>query len=86
VKNDMRIKGVSMEMKSDRREWKRKTCCASGNDDDELRKINYADLYTFLSHKVNNSNLTNKIKTLLKLLSSLEFIPIFYAAIGGKRS
>jgi hypothetical protein len=27
VKNDMRIKGVSMEMTSDRREWK-KTCCA----------------------------------------------------------
>jgi hypothetical protein len=24
----MRIKGVSMEMTSDRREWKKKTCCA----------------------------------------------------------
>jgi hypothetical protein len=28
VKDDMRIKGVSMEMTSDRREWKKKTCCA----------------------------------------------------------
>jgi hypothetical protein len=28
VKNDMKIKGVSMEMTSDRREWKKKTCCA----------------------------------------------------------
>jgi ABC-type transporter MlaC component len=27
VKNDMKIKGVSMEM-SDRREWKKKACCA----------------------------------------------------------
>jgi hypothetical protein len=26
VKDDMRIKGVSMEMTSDRREWKKKTC------------------------------------------------------------
>jgi hypothetical protein len=26
VKNDMKIKGVSMEMTSDR--WKKKTCCA----------------------------------------------------------
>jgi predicted 2-oxoglutarate/Fe(II)-dependent dioxygenase YbiX len=28
VKDDMRIKVVSMEMTSDRREWKKKTCCA----------------------------------------------------------
>jgi hypothetical protein len=28
VKDDMRIKAVSMEMTSDRREWKKKTCCA----------------------------------------------------------
>jgi hypothetical protein len=28
VKDDMRIIGVSMEMTSDRREWKKKTCCA----------------------------------------------------------
>jgi hypothetical protein len=28
VKDDMRIKGVSMEMTSDRREWKKKTYCA----------------------------------------------------------
>jgi hypothetical protein len=28
VKDDMRIKGVSMEMMCDRREWKKKTCCA----------------------------------------------------------
>jgi hypothetical protein len=28
VKDDMRIKGVSMEMTCDRREWKMKTCCA----------------------------------------------------------
>jgi hypothetical protein len=28
VKDDMRIKGVSMEMTSDRREWMKKTCCA----------------------------------------------------------
>jgi hypothetical protein len=28
VKNDMRIKGVNMEMTSDRREWKKKTCYA----------------------------------------------------------
>jgi hypothetical protein len=28
VKDDMRIKGVSMEMTSDRREWKKKTCSA----------------------------------------------------------
>jgi hypothetical protein len=26
VKDDMRIKGVSMEMTSDRRDWKKKTC------------------------------------------------------------
>jgi hypothetical protein len=26
VKDDMRIKGVSMEMTSDRREWKKTTC------------------------------------------------------------
>jgi hypothetical protein len=26
VKDDMRIKGVSMDMTSDRREWKKKTC------------------------------------------------------------
>jgi hypothetical protein len=29
VKDDMRIKGVSMEMTSDKREWKKKTCCAA---------------------------------------------------------
>jgi hypothetical protein len=28
VKDDMRIKRVSMEMTSDRREWKKKTWCA----------------------------------------------------------
>jgi hypothetical protein len=28
VQHDMKIKGVSMEMTSDRREWKKKTCCA----------------------------------------------------------
>jgi hypothetical protein len=28
VKNDMRIKRVSMEMTSDIREWKKKTCSA----------------------------------------------------------
>jgi hypothetical protein len=28
VKDDMKIKGVSMEMTNDRREWKKKTCCA----------------------------------------------------------
>jgi hypothetical protein len=28
VKYDMRIKGVNMEMTSDRREWRKKTCCA----------------------------------------------------------
>jgi hypothetical protein len=28
VKDEMKIKGVSMEMTSDRREWKKKTCCA----------------------------------------------------------
>jgi hypothetical protein len=28
VKDDMRIKEVSMEMTSDRREWKKKRCCA----------------------------------------------------------
>jgi hypothetical protein len=28
VKDDMRIKGVSMEMTNDRREWKEKTCYA----------------------------------------------------------
>jgi hypothetical protein len=27
VKDDMKIKGGSMEMTSDRREWKKKTCC-----------------------------------------------------------
>jgi hypothetical protein len=26
--DDMKIKGVNMEMTSDRREWKEKTCCA----------------------------------------------------------
>jgi hypothetical protein len=28
VKDDMRIKGMSMEMTNDRREWKKKICCA----------------------------------------------------------
>jgi hypothetical protein len=28
VKDDMIIKGVSMKMTSDRREWKKTTCCA----------------------------------------------------------
>jgi hypothetical protein len=28
VKDDMRIKGVSMELTSDRREWKKKRCFA----------------------------------------------------------
>jgi hypothetical protein len=28
VKDDMRIKGVSIEMTSDKRERKKKTCCA----------------------------------------------------------
>jgi hypothetical protein len=28
MKDDMKIKGVSMNMMSDRREWKKKTCCA----------------------------------------------------------
>jgi hypothetical protein len=28
VKDNMKIKGVSMEMTSGRREWKKKTCCA----------------------------------------------------------
>jgi hypothetical protein len=27
-KNNMRIKGVSIEMTSNIREWKKKTCCA----------------------------------------------------------
>jgi hypothetical protein len=31
VKDDMRIKGVSMEMTSDRREWKKKTSFADPN-------------------------------------------------------
>jgi hypothetical protein len=29
VKNDMKIKGVSMEMTSDTKEWKKKICCAA---------------------------------------------------------
>jgi hypothetical protein len=28
VKDDIRIKGVSMEMTNDWRDWKKKTCCA----------------------------------------------------------
>jgi hypothetical protein len=28
VKDDMKMKEVSMERTSDRREWKKKTCCA----------------------------------------------------------
>jgi hypothetical protein len=28
TKDNMRIKRVSVEMTSDRREWKKKTCCA----------------------------------------------------------
>jgi hypothetical protein len=28
MKDDMRINGVSMDMTSDRREWKKKTCSA----------------------------------------------------------
>jgi hypothetical protein len=28
VKDDMKIKEMSMEMTSDSREWKKKTCCA----------------------------------------------------------
>jgi hypothetical protein len=28
MKDDMKIKAVSMEMKSDNRKWKKKTCCA----------------------------------------------------------
>jgi hypothetical protein len=28
VKDDMKIKGASKEMTSDRREWKKKICCA----------------------------------------------------------
>jgi hypothetical protein len=28
VKNDMKIKGVNMEMTSDRRKWKKNTCYA----------------------------------------------------------
>jgi hypothetical protein len=28
VKDDIKIKGVSIEITSDRREWKKKTCCA----------------------------------------------------------
>jgi hypothetical protein len=28
VKDDIKIKGVSMEMTSDRGEWKKKICCA----------------------------------------------------------
>jgi hypothetical protein len=44
VKHDIRIKGVSMEMTSDRREWKKKTCYPTkvglsgirNNDDDQL--------------------------------------------------
>jgi hypothetical protein len=28
VKDDMNKKGVGMEMTSDRKEWKKKTCCA----------------------------------------------------------
>jgi hypothetical protein len=28
VKDDMRIKGVRMEITSDRREWNKKPCCA----------------------------------------------------------
>jgi hypothetical protein len=28
VKDGMKIKGASMEMTNDRREWKKKTCCA----------------------------------------------------------
>jgi hypothetical protein len=29
VKDEMKIKGVSIEMTTDRREWKEKTCCAN---------------------------------------------------------
>jgi hypothetical protein len=28
VKHDIKIKGLNMEMTIDRREWKKKTCCA----------------------------------------------------------
>jgi hypothetical protein len=28
VKDEVRIKGESIEMTSDRKEWKKKTCCA----------------------------------------------------------
>jgi hypothetical protein len=28
VKDDMKMKGVRIEMTSDRRQWKKKTCCA----------------------------------------------------------
>jgi hypothetical protein len=41
VKDDMTIKGVSMEMTSDRREWKKKTCCA----DPHLVGVSVDDMY-----------------------------------------
>jgi hypothetical protein len=31
VKDDIKIKGVSIEMTSGRKEWKKKTCCASSH-------------------------------------------------------
>jgi hypothetical protein len=45
VKDYMKIKRVSMEMTSDRREWKKKTCCADptrpqGDNDDDINTIN----------------------------------------------
>jgi hypothetical protein len=39
VKDDMRIKGVSMEMTSDRKVWKEKTCCADSTSWKETMMI-----------------------------------------------
>jgi hypothetical protein len=60
VKDDMKIKGVSIEMTSDRREWKKKhivlTSYSGGNDDDDDLYISQSVIFKYLfSNKYNNN-------------------------------
>jgi hypothetical protein len=52
VKDDMKIKGVSMGMTSDRREWKKKTCCADHDDQGTMMMTLYHSCFKDISANI----------------------------------
>lgn len=47
VRDDMSKKGVTLEMRADRREWKRRTCCADPTQWDQGRENNMSNKNNF---------------------------------------